>query len=177
MALLTISGSVWAQAEKNMVTYTIDGGAFHHQLVNITYDSKMIRNGVRIRPGANYIKINLEDTSVSAEGEPIWFFNVAFNHLGTGTAKINDPITSPLPADDKQVNIRLGALTNGNTKYMTTLIPDHAPTLNKTSGKITITRFGPVQGTIEGTFECKLIDENLVIYTVTGGHFVVTRKS
>jgi hypothetical protein len=170
MVLLTISCSVWAQAGKNLVTYTIDGGSFHHQQITIHSDPKAIENGAF--SGA-YLKINLDDASADGKTTPKWGLDIAFNKVGTGIAKVNDPInTGSRVAVDKRVYFLLQVEVNGKNKYLTS----SSSSPDKTPGTVTITKLGSVGGTVEGTFEGKLKGAD-GIYTITDGHFVVTRKS
>lgn len=170
IVLLTISCSVWAQAGKNLVTYTIDGGAFHHQLITIKSDPKAIENGAFT--GA-YLKINLDDATADSKSSPNWTLDIAFNKVGTGTAKVNDPInTGSRIGVDKRVYFLLQVQVNGKNKYLNS----SSSSPDKTPGTVTITKFGSVGGTVEGNFEGTLKGSD-GMYTITGGHFVVTRKS
>ncbi|MBB6126499.1 hypothetical protein [Mucilaginibacter lappiensis] len=171
MVLLTISCSVWAQAAKNQVTYTIDGGAFHHQLITINSDPKVMENGAWTNiAGRTYPKINLDDKSMNSKKGPNWAVDIVFNKVGTGTAKVNDLIANGLL--DHRVYFILQVLVNGETKFLSSDSEKPA----QTPGTITITKFGPVGGTVEGNFQGTLIN-NDIKYTITGGHFVTGRKS
>lgn len=168
MVLLIISYSVIAQVRKNQVTYTIDGGVFHHQLITLNFDAKSKQKGaLAVTPG--YLKIYVDDDP-SNDDEQKWAINIAFNHAGTGTAKVNDPITNAKPGEDKKVYFVLQVQVNGKDRNLNPTLT----TAGATPGTITITRFGPVGGTVEGTFEGKLKSAGET-YTITQGHFVVNR--
>ncbi|MBB6111980.1 hypothetical protein [Mucilaginibacter lappiensis] len=172
IVLLTLSGSIWAQAGKNLVTYTIDGGAFHHQQITIHADPKGVENGAMSGPTVGYTKINLDD---AAPGDrttgPKWDLDIAFSQVGTGTAKVGEPLTGSHNHVDRQVYFRLQVQSEGKNKY---LGADHNDP-SKTPGTIRITKFGSVGGTIEGDFEGTVKGSD-GLYTITGGHFVATRK-
>jgi hypothetical protein len=156
---------------KNQVTYTIDGGTFNHQLITINSDPKALENGA-VSGSLKYLKINLDDAAADNTTGPKWALDIAFNKVGTGTANVNDPITNSTLGADKRVYFLLQVQVNGQTKYLTSSIT--AP--GQTPGTITVTKFESVGGTVEGTFEGTLLDDN-VTYTITKGHFVVTRKA
>jgi hypothetical protein len=173
VVLLTISCQVWGQSEKNLVTYTIDGGVFHHQQITIHSDPEAMENGA-MSGNFGYLKINLDDAPRDKSDKstgPKWSLDIAFSHPGTGTAKVNDPITNTRMRGDKRVYFLLQVQVNGKTKYLNSDTKEP----EKTPGTITITRFGPVGGTVEGNFEGTLKGAD-GIYTITGGHFVVIRK-
>lgn len=170
ITLLTISCSVWGQAGKNQVTFTIDGGTFHHQLITINSNPKAAENGAWTSfAGSSYLKINLDDAPGDKTTSPKWDIDIAFNHVGTGTAKVNDPIANA--RIDHRVYFLLQVQENGKNKYLqsSSTSPDQTP------GTITITKLGPVGGTVEGNFEGTLKGAD-GMYTITGGHFVATRK-
>ena len=169
ISLLTISCSVWAQAGKDLVTYTIDGGTFHHKLITIKPDPKAPQNGAYSR---TYLKLSVDNAPANDITKATWSFALTFNKAGTGTAKVNDPIVNKANMiADTRVYFLLHVDGNGETKNLYSRASDP----DKTPGTITITKFGPVGGTVEGTFEGKLKGSD-GIYTITGGHFVVTRK-
>lgn len=170
IVLLTVSCSVWAQAGKDLVTYTIDGGTFRHQQITIHSDPKAMQDGAF---SGKYLKINLDDASADSKTGPKWTLDIAFNKVGIGKAKVNDPISTTSIAVDTRVYFLLQVQVDGKTKYLMSdgKYPD------KTPGTITITKLGPVGGTVEGTFEGKLKGSKDTEYTITGGHFVATRKS
>jgi hypothetical protein len=170
IVLLTISCSVWAQASKNLVTYTIDGGTFHHQKITINSDPKAMQDGAF---SGKYLKINLDDAPANSNARPKWTLDIAFNKVGTGAAKVNDPIPNTTMAVDTRVYFLLQVQVDGKTKYLMSDIKEPATT----PGTIKITKLGPVGGTVEGTFEGKLKGSKDTEYTITEGHFVVTRKS
>jgi hypothetical protein len=168
--LVTISSTVWGQAGKNFATYTIDGGDFHHQVVTINSNPKAMENGAWTSfAGSNYLKINLGDSTPEETEGPKWSLDIAFNRIGTGTAKVNDPIENA--RIDHRVYFLLDVQINGQSYWL--MSDSKKPA--QTPGTITITKLGPVGGTVEGAFEGKLIGHNIT-YTVTGGHFIVTRK-
>ena len=167
MVLLTITGSVWAQAGKDRVTYTIDGGSFHHQLITINSDPTLRENGAFTSiAGSTYLKINLDDNTAGNKTGPKWGLDIAFSKVATGTAKVNEPIANA--RIDHRVYFLLHVQINGETNY---LMSD-SKKADQTPGTITITKLG---STVEGTFEGKLRDKGIT-YTITGGHFVATRK-
>lgn len=171
LVLLSICCPVWGQTGKNIVTYTIDGGTFHHKLVTFSANPKSASSGVDASAG--YLKLYIDDAP-SEDADSKFAFVLIFNKLGTGTAKVFDPVSNAT-GDDKGavVCFTLGLPQNKGSLFLTRSLnfPAHTP------GTITITRFGPVGGTIEGTFEATLIDLGRVKYTITGGHFVITRKA
>ncbi|NHA03518.1 hypothetical protein G7092_06925 [Mucilaginibacter sp. HC2] len=122
---------------------------------------------------AGYLKLYIDDAS-SENADSKFALVLIFNKLGTGTAKVFDPVSNAT-GDDKGavVCFTLGLPQNKGSLFLTRSLnfPAHTP------GTITITRFGSVGGTIEGTFEATLIDLSRVKYTITGGHFVTTRKA
>ncbi|MBB6112196.1 hypothetical protein SAMN05421821_117149 [Mucilaginibacter lappiensis] len=168
MVLLTISCSVSAQVGKNQVSYIIDGGVFHHQLITLNFNAESTQKGaLAVTPG--YLKIYVDDAETEDDAQK-WALNIAFNHAGTGTAKVNDPITNAKPGEDKKVYFVLQVQANGKDKTLSPMLT----TPNQTPGTITITRFGPEGGTVEGTFEGKLKSAGET-YTIISGHFVVNR--
>lgn len=170
MVLLTISYTVWGQAGKNQVTYTIDGGTFHHQQITINADPKVMENGAFINTVGNYLEINLSDKAMNIKNGTKWGLNIVFNKASTGTAKVNDPI--PKGVLDHQVYFNLEVQVNGETKFLGIDLQKPA----KTPGTITITRFGSVGGPVEGNFQGTVTDAACIKYTITGGHFVATVK-
>ena len=169
IVLLIISYPVKAQTRENLITYTIDGGTFHHQLITLNFDPKLTQKGaLSVTPG--YLKIYLDDATKDDDDAQKWALNIAFNHSGTGTAKVNDPITDAKPGEDKRVYFVLQVQVNGKNRNLSPTIT----TPNQTPGTITITKFGPVDGTVEGNFEGKLKSAGET-YTITGGHFIVKR--
>ncbi|NHA03520.1 hypothetical protein G7092_06935 [Mucilaginibacter sp. HC2] len=171
MVLLTTSYTVWGQAGKNQVTYTIDGGTFHHQQITINADPKVMENGAFTNTVGNYLEINLGDKAMNIKNGTKWGLNIVFNKASTGTAKVNDPI--PKGVLDHQVYFTLEVQVNGETKFLGVDLQKPA----KTPGTITITRFGSVGGTVEGNFQGTVTDAAGIKYTITGGHFVAGRKS
>ena len=172
MVLLAISGSVWGQAGKNQVTYTIDGGTFHHQLITINADPNERENGAWTNiAGSTYLQVNLSDKVINNKKGSNWGLNMVFNKVSTGTAKVNDPI--PKGVLDQQVYFTLQVQVNGGIKFLGIDLEKPA----KTPGTITITRFGSVGGTIEGNFQGTVTGTEGIKYTITGGHFVASRKS
>ncbi|MBB6126500.1 hypothetical protein [Mucilaginibacter lappiensis] len=170
MLLLMTSCSVWAQAGKDWVTYTIDGGAFHHQLITINSDPKAFWIGAfTSNAGSAYLKIGLDDNPVNNPTGAKWAVVIAFNRVGTGTAKVNEPIPNALV--DHRVYFLLKVETDGKER----LLMSESKKPAQTPGTITITKVETIGGTAEGTFEGKLID-NHITYTITGGHFVATVK-
>ena len=156
---------------KGLVTYTINGGSFNHQAITINSESKAIENGA-FSGNSGYLKINLDDAPADNTTNPKWGLDIAFNHVGTGTAKVNDPITKNTTHVDTRVYFLLQVQEKGKNKYL--MSSSTAPA--QTPGTINITKFESVGGTVEGNFEGTLIDGN-VTYTITGGHFVAYRKS
>ena len=156
---------------KNQVTYTINGGTFNHQAITINANPNAMENGA-LSGSLDYLKINLDDAPADNTSSPKWALDIAFDKVGTGTANVNDPITNTTQGADKRVYFLLQVQVNGQTKYLTssTTDPDQTP------GTITVTKFESVGGTVEGTFEGTLQDGSDT-YIITGGHFVVTRKS
>ncbi len=168
--LLIISCSGWAQAGKDKVTYTIDGGTFHHQLITINSNPKLFENGAfTSTAGRSYLKINLDDNTVGNTAGPKWEVVIAFNRVGTGSAKVNDPI--PNGMIEHRVYFLLQVQVDGKER----LLMSESKKPDQTPGTITITKVDALGGIAEGTFEGKLID-NHITYTITGGHFVATVK-
>lgn len=162
MVLLTISYTVWGQAGKNQVTYTIDGGTFHHQQITINADPKVMENGAFINTVGNYLEINLSDKAMNIKNGTKWGLNIVFNKASTGTAKVNDPI--PKGVLDHQVYFNLEVQVNGETKFLGIDLQKPA----KTPGTITITRFGSVGGPVEGNFQGTVTDAACIKYTING---------
>jgi len=97
MVLLTISCSVWAQAGKSQVTYTINGGKFHNQPVSFSANPKAMSSGADASGG--YLNIYIDDAP-SADVDSKYALVIAFNKAGTGTSSIYKPIPNAI-GDDK----------------------------------------------------------------------------
>lgn len=157
---------------KDSVTFVINGGTFTNKLITFHSDSKQPQNGA-FTGNSGYLKINFTDAppggSVITTG-----LDIALPHAATGKTNVGDPINNTIPGNiDKQAYFLLQLQDNGANKYLNW---DHkAPT--QTPGTITITKFGSVNGVVEGDFQGTLLDSKNVKYIITKGHFVATRKS
>ncbi|MBB6111984.1 hypothetical protein [Mucilaginibacter lappiensis] len=151
------------------VSYTINGGSFQNQLISFNANPKSTGNGVDASSG--WIKLYIDDAP-SDDADSKFALTLGFNKAGTGTAKVYDPITNATGNDKGAVvSFNLQLQQNGGSMVVgrSTDFPKTTP------GTITITKFGPVGGTVEGTFEGTVMDIAGVKYTITGGHFSVTR--
>jgi hypothetical protein len=157
------------------VTYIINGGSFVNKHISFHSDPKQNQNGASAGH-IGYLKINLTDTppggSTVTQG-----LDIAYPQATTGTANVNDPITNIYPGTtDKHAYFLLQLQENGKNKI---LDRDSENPIN-TPGKINITKCESVGGVVEGDFSGTVSDgtgSNAPKYTITKGHFVVTRKS
>ena len=148
------------------VSYTINGGNFHNQLVTFNSNPKTTNSGADASQG--YLVIYIDDAPSEDAAAPHALV-ISFDKAGTGTSSVNKPI--PKATGDDEGGVVSFGLDNPSTPHVgwNKLNPKDTP------GTITITKFGKIGEPVEGTFEGTVVDLSNVKYTVSGGHFKIKR--
>ena len=149
------------------VSYTINGGSFHNQLISFNTNPKSTDSGADASQG--YLIISIDDAPPGDAGSQHALV-IGFDKAGTGTANVYKPIPNAT-GDDKGAMVGFALGLPSYYLSRSTVNPKDTP------GTITITKFGSVGEPVEGTFQGTVMDIAGVKYTISGGHFVITRKA